>query len=253
MRINNASGLPEIIYKWLQQDMYDGAGDSISATTLLKPAQEYWLTQRYWNDIEVDAIDRIWSLFGQGVHAVLEKLEGEELQEERLFAEIEGAKISGKFDLIHNNKLIDWKTTSSFTIIYNSREQEWKKQLSIYRWLFKKARKITLDSEATIVAILRDWSASNVSRIKNYPKLPIMEIPIELLSLKDTEKLITNKIELFRQYEDTPDGQLLECTPEEMWYNAKKDEYMRCQKYCACNKFCQQKKRRENGTDIPSL
>jgi hypothetical protein len=250
MRIVNKSGLSEIIFKYLQQDFYDGTPDSISATTLLKPVQEYWLTKRHDSEIEVDASSRIWTLFGSSIHAVLEKLEGNYEQEERLFAEIDGVKISGKFDIIEGTKLYDFKCTSAWTLKYGSRLEEWKEQLSIYRWLYKASRCVTLDDTAIIVAILRDWAKRELLRVENYPKLPIVEVPIELMSLKDTEKMIKKKLKLIAKYKDIEDEELLECTLKQTWYNEKQDKHNKCGEFCLAAHFCQQLKRRENGTNI---
>jgi hypothetical protein len=245
MRIIN-DGLPEIIYEYLSKDFYDGdkVADSISATTLLKPTQEIMLLRRHKEEITVNASDRIWSLFGSSVHAVLEGgFQGKYEQEERLFRKVKiGRKeytISGKFDLIKDNVIHDFKVTSAFTLMFNSRVDEWKEQLSTYRWL--KFPRI-LAKTGKIIAILRDWTAKNLSK-ENYPKSPIVEIEIDLMDYKDVDKMVEKKLKEIARYETSKDEELPECTKAERWFNQKKDEYIKCSKYCSARQFCQQLKR----------
>jgi hypothetical protein len=243
MKIVN-NGLPPIIYEWLCQDFYDteAAKGSISATSLKKPIQEYLLTLRHIEEIEVDATDRIWSLFGSGCHAVLEKLQGNYQQEERLFAKVKGRKISGKFDLIVDNQLHDFKVTSAWTLVFGDRKEEWRHQLSTYRWLKWKTDGTILNSMGKIIAILRDWNKKKVGQ-KNYPVLPIVEVPIELYPLSTIQLMIEDKVMAIKQAEKLPDDKLPECTPEERWWNEKDQEYKKCSKYCAARAFCWQLKR----------
>jgi hypothetical protein len=236
-------GLPEVIYNWLCVDFYDheGAQDSISATTLLKPTQEIVLTQRHAENIEIKASGRVWSVFGSGVHAVLDKMmvgKGIE-KEERLKANIVGRTISGKFDLIKDGTLYDYKVTSAFTIMYGSRVKEWVMQLSIYRWLYHKVKALTLNDKAYIITILKDWRQSDVGKL-NYPISPIIEIPIDLMGIEETEHFIILELNKLIKAEKLSDSELPACTDEERWYNAKKKLYMKCDKYCTCKDFCRQ-------------
>ncbi len=67
---------------------------------------------------------RIWSLYGQAMHAVMERADTDNaLVEERLAMGIAGVKVSGQFDLYTGKGvLIDFKTTSVWTRIYGSRD-----------------------------------------------------------------------------------------------------------------------------------
>lgn len=241
MKIVNRNNLPESIFNFLKNDLYDGekAGESYSATELLKPVQEIVLTRRHWPEIEIDAGDRLWSLFGQGVHAVLEKEEDVE-PIERIYAEINGKKISGKFDRIKNGIIFDFKVTSAWTVVYSSRFKEWRHQLSIYRWLYWQKYQKELSSKGFIVAILRDWDQRNTESNEKYPKSPIVEIQLTLLSLNETEAMLESKLQVI---EEAMNSQVLpKCSPEERWYNEKKKIYNKCLKYCPAFKFCEQAK-----------
>src|SRR3990167_6975603 len=196
MRLTNRHNLPEPIFRFLQQDFYDGKGDdkTISATALLKPVQEYILAKRHNDEIEVDAIDNIWKLFGTGVHLVLEGLRGQDVKpNQRLTTEFNGWKVTGKYDQVIGTHLWDYKVTSVWTLIFGGRTKEWKLQLSIYRWLYWKNGLGDLDETASIVVICKDWSETSKARTNNYPETPIVDVPIKCLSYAETETFIADK------------------------------------------------------------
>ena len=242
MKIIN-DGLPDLIYKFLCQDFYDfkPTSTSISATGLLRPTREIILTRRHHDEIEIKASGRIWSVFGSAVHAVLEKLEGDDIEkEQRLNFNFKNILVSGKFDIIKNNQLNDYKTTSAWTLVYKGRVEEWQKQMSIYRWLYYKVKGKELSDKAHIIVILKDWSASNLRRIRNYPKQPIVELTLELSQLPLIEEFISEKIDELNIMEGVTDDELIPCTDEDRWYNAKTHKYNKCKDYCPAYKFCSQ-------------
>lgn len=242
MRLTNNLNLPESIFKFLSNDLYDGVRDknTYSATELLKPTREIVLTRRHWEKLEVDCSERMWSLFGQGVHAILENEEGVE-PIERISVELGDKVISGKFDRLKDNVLYDYKVTSAWTIVYGSRLVEWAEQLSIYRWLYWRKYKKELDAQGRIVAILRDWDQKEIMSGRRYPASPVVEIKLNLMSLKATEAFITDKLAEIAQAQKT----LPLCTPEERWWNEKKKVFNKCMRYCNAREFCDQAKAAE--------
>jgi len=244
MIITNRNKLPELIYRFLEQDFYDheAVSGTISATTLLKPVQEIILTERYSDRIEIDAIDRIWTIFGSAVHEVLSRIEGEDIeQEKRLYTDIEGIRVSGKFDIVNMNRIYDYKVTSAWTIVYGSRNEDWKKQLSLYRWIYWKERNVLLDDTGYIIAILRDWSRSNIGG--RYPELPIIQLEYKLELVDVIENFVKRKIDEIMRAREMDDTELPRCTDRERWWNDKTGRYMRCEKYCMVKDFCQQIKK----------
>lgn len=246
MRIVNKSGIPESIHNFLVKDYYDHTekGDSYSATELLKPVQEIILSRRHGDEIEVDSSERLWSVLGSGVHSILESEDGIE-PIERLKAEIEGLTISGKPDRIKDGKIYDYKVTSAFSILYGSRLDEWRFQLSIYRWLYSKQKGIKLADKGYIVAILRDWQEPNVKEGSKYPRAPMMEVPIHLMSLEATEMWLTVKIRKIKKELQKSDQELSKCTDKDRWWNQTKRKYMKCDRYCNARAFCQQIKKQQ--------
>ena len=58
------------------------------------------MKEQYDSQIEVDAVDMVWALFGTAVHSVLEnsKQSDNVLTEERLYSEVDGWVLSGAVD-----------------------------------------------------------------------------------------------------------------------------------------------------------
>lgn len=252
MIITNKSQLPDSIFKFLEQAHsfydHDAVAGTLSATTLLKPIQEIVLLKRYGDQIEVDGMDQMWSVLGSGVHAVLEKTEGYQPCG-RLYAEIDGVKISGKPDYIVNKCVDDYKITSVFSIIFKSKERDWRRQLSIYRYLYFKQNGVLLDEIGHIVAILRDWNKNGKG--DDYPKFPMVEITLKLSSIEATEQFLRSKITDLKIFEKELDSVLPECTDEERWYNEKSGKYLKCEKYCQAASKCVQWKKEQDKMLFP--
>ena len=125
--------------------------------------------------------------------------------------------ISGKADQIIGGSVEDNKTTSTYKYIKLDPTEigEYSKQQSIYRWLAP--TKVTSDV-GKINFIFTDWKAGDVGRIPSYPTKPAMEVPINLMSLADTEAMLIQKIEEIRtnlnvQHQDD----MVRCDESELW------------------------------------
>lgn len=71
MRVTNKLNLPEAFVKAVSTDRHNKAG-CFSATTLNKGTKEIILTDRHWDEIEVDASDNVWAVFGTAVHKIMQ-------------------------------------------------------------------------------------------------------------------------------------------------------------------------------------
>jgi len=250
MKIIN-DGLPEPIFNFLKTNFYDlkFKPDTLSATTLLKPVQEILLTQRHYDEIEIPASERLWSVWGSAIHEILDKAyNGHDVEkEERLSTTIGNWVISGKFDLIVDGILHDYKSTSAWTIVYGSRTEEWIKQLSIYRYLYLQQKNKLLSPEAKIITMLRDWASRDVGK-KGYPATNILEIPIKLLGIDEIKQFIKNKLKLIDKFINVPDSELPACSDADRWWNEKQKVYIKCErKYCVCHGFCSQYQKVKGG------
>jgi hypothetical protein len=104
VKITNKYNLPDSIVQAVTNDPYDSGSSDITATTLLKPPQMVALEKIHGNEIENDAVDRIWSLLGQSVHHILDRADnGNVITEARFFTYVNGWKVSGQIDRLEMN------------------------------------------------------------------------------------------------------------------------------------------------------
>ncbi|RLC58392.1 MAG: hypothetical protein DRH89_01260 [Candidatus Cloacimonadota bacterium] len=217
MNITNFNKIPEPIYRAVCKNWYSGAGAKhfCSVTELLKPEKLFVLERRYKDQLSVEASDLIWSLMGSAMHRVLEASEtGETLNEERLFANVNGKIISGGVDLYENGIISDFKFTSVWNYIFASSKKGWEEQLNCYAFLYEQAgfevRKLQ------IIAIFRDWSASKAKFDKNYPK-QIEIIPIRKWSMDQCENFIKQRLFKLEIALRLPDDAIRECSQKDRW------------------------------------
>lgn len=231
MKITNAKGYPEALVRAVLADPYsrgvdpkDGQPAKYSATDLISPVQQVILKRRHADEIEVDVESRIWALFGQAVHHVLERA-GDENHEVRLYADYDGVKVSGQMDFMGDGHIRDWKVTSAWTLVFKDRLPEWEKQLNIYAALARANGK-TVESLA-VIAILRDWSKTEAARNQDYPQAPVVEIPLRLWDQVDAHNFVRLSIGRLEVAALQPDPDLPRCLPDEMWEKPTKYAVMK--------------------------
>lgn len=218
MRFTNRFDIPEEVVQAILADRYSHEGD-ISVTTLLLPPRIRILRKRHREEIEEDVADRLWSLYGQVVHGVLERSDDwEAFHEERLYVEVAGWRLTGQTDLFKRRStgehvLRDYKFTSVFTA--DKDKPEWVSQVNIYAWMWRK-HGFPVD-RAQIVLLFRDWRKREFERSQgNYPP-PVKLVDVPLWTDEAAEQFVTDLIERHRVFEDFPDHMLPLCTPEEQW------------------------------------
>jgi hypothetical protein len=281
MIYTNKMGLPDEVFQVLSKERYSGGNSTdYSVTTLKTPPRIVQLERRHDHEVETDAIDNLWSMFGQMAHSLLEEHGSDEaLTEERIYLNILGRKISGQVDHYKNGVITDYKVTSAWTLVYGSRVKEWEEQLNMYAYLLRASghdvRRIR------IVTILRDWDKNKAKASHDYPQCPIEIIPITLWDEEEQKEYIEGRTLCQIHAEDKSDEDLPLCTAEEMWEQPSKYAIMkkdakratnvedtleaaemrlaayddtkyyiqirpgkrsRCEDYCPVNKFCNQYK-----------
>lgn len=285
MNLTNVHSLPDAIYQAVKNDPYTGGGD-ISVTKLIDSPQRRQLLKKYEGEIVSDVSDRIWSLLGQAVHTILERANRSDIVENRLYAEVNGWKLSGQFDRIdlHGATLDDYKVTGTYKVMRGEFD-DWTYQLNVLRWLSKQ-NGYQVDG-LRIIAILRDWKKSEGLRKPGYPKTPIVSIDIPILSDEEVYEYITERIDLHQR---AAAGEHIPCSAEERWYEGtkwalmkkgakrairiyeSKDDieqpvadgffieerrggYRRCAEYCEVASFCSQyqSEREEDPAAIAAL
>ena len=118
MKITNSHNLPEVVFNALTFSDYTKGDSLLSATQLIDSPRVSQLQRQHDDEIEQDAVDFLWSRFGTSVHQMFENaVHGDDcISEERLFAEVNGWKISGAIDLQHLTPegviVSDYKVTS---------------------------------------------------------------------------------------------------------------------------------------------
>lgn len=181
------------------------------------------LKEAHADDITADVTERVWALWGQTVHKIIEdgaKGLSDYIPEERLFLEVQGWMISGGVDIQrHRNgavALIDWKTTSAYAVMQE--KEEWANQLNSYAFLVEQTKGVTVDG-LQIGAIIRDWSKREADRNPNYPQAPVVMIDIPLWSPEEQEVYVLERVALHQESvrQDAWGEEPPACTAEEMW------------------------------------
>ena len=246
---------------FLAADDYDGPQaeegvKTISATTLLKSTRQIVLGFRLPEETFTDVSDLISSRMGQAYHTAVEHAwlfnVQESLQslgypkrlrdaivvnpepgtnlkgkvpvylEQRAEKKVAGWVISGKFDLIVDGVLEDVKSTSTYTYEKQTNKEKYSQQGSIYKWLNPDL--ITSD-HIQINYIFTDWTARYAQSKAGYPPLKIHAQKIPLMTVKETEQFIKNKLREVDRYLDMDEEDLPLCSDEDLWRSEPKWQY----------------------------
>ena len=237
MKLTNKFNLPQTFVNVIDRPTYSKGKAHISATEIINSPRIVQLKKKYWDEIEQDASEMVWSLFGSAVHNILEHGKDEHhIVEERLHLEFEGWRISGAIDLqeVEPNGTItisDYKVTGAWAVM--NEKDDWHRQLNIYGWIVEKVKKVTV-GKLQIIAIIRDWSARDAATKENYPQSPVATIDIPLWTFEEREAFVAKRIYHHGTalFEMETDGEMPDCTAEEMWekktsYALKKDGNVR--------------------------
>ena len=237
---------------------YDERPNSISATGLIKPLRQLVLSKQNPALLKtVDIADLVATRMGSAIHKGCEdawtdpenvknalKVLGASEEainnirinppyvkpgetpvyvEQRAEKEIIDFVISGKYDLVLDGTLNDYKSTSVWTYIFDSNADSYVKQGSIYKWL--SPDKITSDY-ININYIFTDWSAAKARMdTKSYPQIKTLTKQYPLWSTEETENWIMNKIEHYKVLANAPQEELPQCTDEELWATEETFKY----------------------------
>lgn len=221
MKLTNKHGLPQTIINVLQRPQYSKGAAHISATELISSPRIVQLRRAHWDDIEEDAADMVWSLFGSALHNVLQHGKDENhIVEQRLFQTIDGWTLSGAIDLqeIMPDGIVisDYKCTSTWSVMND--KMDWQRQLNIYAWLVESVKKVPVTA-LQIVAVLRDWSGREAETREDYPQAPIVVVPVPLWPMEVREAYIRKRINSHSEalFAADTNGALPHCTPEDCW------------------------------------
>lgn len=217
MNVTNRMKLPEALVKAVSTERHNKAGE-YSATTLLKDATEVILNNRHFDEIEVDASDSIWQIFGTAVHAVLENQSDNTFKEEQFKVKVSNSVVTGRVDSydMENEILADWKTASVWKVQFKD-FSDWYKQGMIYAWLMKQSGlKVR---RCRFIALLKDHSKSKARFDKEYPQSPVYVYQFDVTekALAEIEKYIFDKVKSFEEAEKIADSELPPCSKDSRW------------------------------------
>ena len=222
MKLTNKHNLPATFVNVIKRRTYSKGKAHLSATEMLNSPQIVQLKHRHWDDIEVDASEMVWSLFGSAVHGILEHgKDKNHIVEERIHLTHDGYNLSGAIDLQEVDEdggihIKDYKVTGAWAA--QNEKEEWHQQLNIYAWMVAKAKHKPIRS-LQIICIVRDWSGREAAVKESYPQAPIVSIDIPLWTFEEQESFVNDCIHRHAAayFEADTGGDLPECTPQDMW------------------------------------
>lgn len=224
MKITNRFNLPATLLNAVADDEYDKGDSVLSVTQLISSPRIVLLQELNVDNLVADVVDRVPALLGTAVHKIIEKGSKDlpnHVVEERLFATINGWKISGAVDLQieHDDgtwEINDYKVTSVYSVM--DEKIEWIQQLNCYAFLSMHAhgRKVT---KLRIIAILRDWQRKQAEMKPDYPQSQVVAVDIPLWTLEDQANFIHNRVREHQRAKKMVDSGVVlpYCTDQERW------------------------------------
>jgi hypothetical protein len=252
MLVTNKHNLPQSLVNAVTTERHNKEG-SVSATTLLKSATETLLLNRHWDEIEVDAADSIWQVWGTAVHSVFESQNDNSFKEEEFSVKVSNTTVTGRVDNydMENEVLADFKTCSVWKITFKDFE-DWYKQGMIYAYLMKCSGLNV--KQCQFVALIKDHSKTKAKMDPSYPQSPVFVYKFDVTEsgLSEIETFIKNKVLDIESKLNTPDTELPGCSKEERWaedgkWKVKKPSRKTALKVCSTEEEAMSYRDKEGG------
>jgi hypothetical protein len=210
--LTNRLGLPSSIVNAVSRDNYSRGDAHISCTTLVGPARKRMLEMVHCDELTEDVADRVFALFGQVMHGILERSDSDAMTEKRLYVVRHGWTVSGQFDRlsVKDGHLTDYKASSTYSI-KGGAKPEWVAQANIYATMLREHGFAV--NKADDLVVLRDWQKSKAQHDRDYPQAPVVVLPVELWSPERCEQYILDRLLAHANAQHV----LPLCTPEERW------------------------------------
>lgn len=213
--LTNNLDLPDAICRAVANDPYTKGESDYSATELLKPPRVRALQKTYANKITEDVSDRIWSLFGQLGHLLIERAGGNEVKEVRVFKEIDGKIISAQIDnlCLEKGVLSDFKFVTAWKFKGNAPpDADFTAQLNMQKYLLEENGYRQINT-LQIIGILRDWSKADARQYDDYPQFQVVKQDIPIWEKERVEAFIRMRIAVH----ESAARELPDCSTSEMW------------------------------------
>ena len=197
-----------------------------SVTAVMKGVRESILQRRHDSEIEQDASDMVWAIFGTAVHSILENSQetADQLKENWFSVDMgDGYELSGIFDLYDDSTgtVTDYKTATAWKVVFGEFD-DWKRQTLCYVWML---RQIGFDAKrGEIVAMLKDHSKTKAKADRTYPQHPVYRIGWDFSESEIAEcgEWLRRRFEEIKAAEQMTDEELPMCSEEERWHKADK-------------------------------
>lgn len=222
MRITNKLNLPEPFVAAAKGDgRHAPKPKTYSVTQMLKGVRQVLLERRHADELEQDAADMVWAVFGTAVHSILEGGSETDSQIKEGFVSADmpdGYALTGIFDLYDDatGTVTDWKTASVWKAIYDEWD-DYRRQLLAYCWIL---RQMGFEAKrGQIVALLKDHSKAKAKFDHTYPQHPVF---VKEFDFTDEEveacgEWLRGRFAEIAAAEGLPDDELPLCTDEERW------------------------------------
>lgn len=222
MKVTNKMNLPAAFVNAVSTTRHNATG-CFSATTLNKGAKEIVLTDRHFEEIEVDAADSVWAIWGTAVHALLESQHDNNFHEEYFKVPVSKSFVTGTVDSydMENATIYDWKTASVWKIQFAD-FKDWRAQGLTYAWLLQQQGLEV--KKCRFVALLKDHSKTKAKTDSTYPQSPVYTYEFEVTpeALEETRERILNKVKEIESAYKVGDDDIEPCTADERWADGEK-------------------------------
>jgi hypothetical protein len=224
MNITNVHNLPEVFCESVDlfDSDYDRGDSDYTATELIRPVRINVLTKRHWNDLTEDVSDRVWRLGGHVKHLIFKRLAEKHperyIAELRMYATVDGYKVSGQLDLYDRQTAIlwDYKESSVWKFVLGD-TREWEEQANINAYCLRQSEWNVVHALQNLV-ILKDWKAREAQMKPDYPQCAVHIVDLPMWSDKECENFIGKRLEAISDGQENPPL----CTPDERWERGEK-------------------------------
>ena len=221
MKISNIYNLPQPFVDLVSGDTYSKGESDITTTGLAQPPKIAELTRRHGSEITMDASEKVWTMMGTANHYVLEQiaLRNPEryVTEQRFYLDIDGVKLGGQIDLYdrETETLWDYKVSSVYKAMSDDK-LEWTKQANVNKLLCE--HNGFHPKKLAILLVCKDWKRKEAEFKADYPKCPVVEIPLTVWKEEETLAYIKSRINLHNAAKLIEEEDAIPvCTEEERW------------------------------------
>ena len=211
MTITNKLSLPAGLVKAVSTEKHNSPG-CLSTTTLLQGVKQIILSDRHWDELVDDVAARIWAVWGQAVHYLLEHEGEHDFTEQEMSYEAGSVTVTGRIDNYNmkTGTVWDYKTASVNKVKFKD-FSDWYMQGMIYAWLL--TRNSFPVERCCFIALLKDHSKTEAERDRQYPQSPVYVygFPVTRTGLFKTGGFIREKIRAYEQYREQPDDAIPQC------------------------------------------